>query len=237
MNRTFSNDVIVALDFKNLEETLAFLAPFRGHDQLYLKVGMELYLQNGPQVLSVLKERGHRIFLDLKLHDIPNTVYGASKGLAQFKVDMLNFHAAGGKEMLEAAKQGLLDGGSPETLAIAVTQLTSTSQEQMQAEQLIPVDLVTSVRHYAQLTQEAGLDGVVASVHEAPVIREVCGQQFAIVTPGIRLAGGPSQDQKRIATPEVARQLGSSHIVVGRPITLASDPVSAYEAICQSFLK
>ena len=237
MNRTFSSDVIVALDFKNLEETLAFLALFRGHDQLYLKVGMELYLQNGPQVLSALKERGHRIFLDLKLHDIPNTVYGASKGLAQFKVDMLNFHAAGGKEMLEAAKQGLLDGGSPETLAIAVTQLTSTSQEQMQAEQLIPVDLVTSVRHYAQLTQEAGLDGVVASVHEAPVIREVCGQQFAIVTPGIRLAGGPSQDQKRIATPEVARQLGSSHIVVGRPITLASDPVSVYEAICQSFLK
>ena len=156
MNRTFSSDVIVALDFKNLEETLAFLAPFRGHDQLYLKVGMELYLQNGPQVLSALKERGYRIFLDLKLHDIPNTVYGASKGLAQYKVDMLNFHAAGGKEMLEAAKQGLLDGGSPETLAIAVTQLTSTSQEQMQAEQLIPVDLVTSVRHYAQLTKEAG---------------------------------------------------------------------------------
>ena len=237
MNRTFSSDVIVALDFKNLEETLAFLAPFRGHDQLYLKVGMELYLQNGPQVLTALKERGHRIFLDLKLHDIPNTVYGASKGLAQFKVDMLNFHAAGGKEMLEAAKQGLLDGGSPETLAIAVTQLTSTSQEQMQAEQLIPVDLVTSVRHYAQLTQEAGLDGVVASVHEAPHIREACGKDFAIVTPGIRLAGGPSQDQKRIATPEVACQLGSSHIVVGRPITLASDPVSVYEAIRQSFLK
>ena len=219
MNRTFSSDVIVALDFKNLEETLAFLAPFSGHDQLYVKVGLELYLQNGPQVLSALKERGHRIFLDLKLHD------------------MLNFHAAGGKEMLEAAKQGLLDGGSPETLAIAVTQLTSTSQEQMQAEQLIPVDLVTSVRHYAQLSKEAGLDGVVASVHEAPFIREACGQDFAIVTPGIRLAGGPSQDQKRIATPEVARQLGSSHIVVGRPITLASDPVAVYDGICQSFLK
>ena len=119
MNQRYSGDVIVALDFKNLEESLAFLAPFSGHDQLYVKVGMELYLQNGPQVLSALKERGHRIFLDLKLHDIPNTVYGASKGLAQFKVDMLNFHAAGGKEMLEAAKQGLIDGGSPETLAIA----------------------------------------------------------------------------------------------------------------------
>ena len=165
------------------------------------------------------------------------SVYGASKGLAQFKVDMLNFHAAGGKEMLEAAKQGLIDGGSPETLAIAVTQLTSTSQEQMQAEQLIPVDLVTNVRHYAQLAKEAGLDGVVASVHEAPHIREACGQDFAIVTPGIRLIGGPSQDQKRIATPEVARQLGSSHIVVGRPITLASDPVAVYDGICQSFLK
>ena len=237
MNQRYSGDVIVALDFKSLEESLAFLAPFSGHDQLYVKVGMELYLQNGPQVLSALKERGHRIFLDLKLHDIPNTVYGASKGLAQFKVDMLNFHAAGGKEMLEAAKQGLLDGGSPETLAIAVTQLTSTSQEQMQAQQLIPVDLVTSVRHYAQLTKEAGLDGVVASVHEAALIREACGQDFAIVTPGIRLIGGPSQDQKRIATPEVARQLGSSHIVVGRPITLASDPVAVYDGICQSFLK
>ena len=228
---------VIALDFPSFEAVKEFLSLFPAEESLYLKVGMELYYAEGPEVVRYLKSLGHSVFLDLKLHDIPNTVYGASKGLAQFKVDMLNFHAAGGKEMLEAAKQGLIDGGSPETLAIAVTQLTSTSQEQMQAEQLIPVDLVTSVRHYAQLTKEAGLDGVVASVHEAPHIREACGKDFAIVTPGIRLAGGPSQDQKRIATPEVARQLGSSHIVVGRPITLASDPVSAYEAICQSFLK
>ena len=231
-----NKDVIIALDFPTLEDTLSFLEKF-GEEKLFVKVGMELYLQNGPVVIEKIKELGHKIFLDLKLHDIPNTVYGATKGLAKFKVDILTVHAAGGYEMLKAAKQGMVEGGSVDTNVIAITQLTSTSEEAMKEEQLIAVSLEESVINYAKLAKRAGLDGVVSSVWEARLIRENCGDDFLKVTPGIRLETDEVGDQKRVATPTVANEEGSTHIVVGRSITKSENPLEVYNLIKSQFVK
>ena len=231
-----NKDVIIALDFPTLEDTLNFLEKF-GEEKLFVKVGMELYLQNGPVVIEKIKELGHKIFLDLKLHDIPNTVYGATKGLAKFKVDILTVHATGGYEMLKAAKRGMVEGGSVDTNVIAITQLTSTSEEAMKEEQLIAVSLEESVINYAKLAKRAGLDGVVSSVWEARVIRENCGDDFLKVTPGIRLETDEVGDQKRVATPTVANEEGSTHIVVGRSITKSENPLEVYKLIKNQFVK
>ena len=197
-------------------------------------MGMELFYQEGPDIVKKIKDLGHDIFLDLKLHDIPNTVKSAMKGLARLGVDLVNVHAAGGKKMMEAALEGLEAGSDVKRpLLIAVTQLTSTTEEQMQKEQKIPLTLMESVLHYAQLTKEAGLDGVVCSVHEAKQIAERCGEAFLRVTPGIRLLGGDAHDQKRVATPDYARQNGSSYIVVGRAVTKAENVVEAYKEVCR----
>ena len=229
-------DVIIALDFPTLEDTLNFLDKF-DDEKLFVKVGMELYLQNGPVVLEKIKELGHKVFLDLKLHDIPNTVYGATKGLAQFKVDILTVHGAGGYEMLAAAKRGMVEGGSPDTNVIAITQLTSTSEEAMKEEQLVAASLEESVINYAKLAKKAGLDGVVSSVWEARIIRENCGEDFLKVTPGIRLETDEVGDQKRVATPTVANEEGSTHIVVGRSITKSQNPLEVYKLIKSQFVK
>ena len=231
-----NKDVIIALDFPTLEDTLNFLEKF-GEEKLFVKVGMELYLQNGPVVIEKIKELGHKIFLDLKLHDIPNTVYGATKGLAKFKVDILTVHAAGGYEMLKAVKRGMVEGGSVDTNVIAITQLTSTSEEAMKDEQLIAVSLEKSVINYAKLAKRAGLDGVVSSVWEARLIRENCGDDFLKVTPGIRLETDEVGDQKRVATPTVANEEGSTHIVVGRSITKSENPLEVYNLIKKQFVK
>ena len=231
-----NKDVIIALDFPTLEDTLNFLEKF-GEEKLFVKVGMELYLQNGPVVIEKIKELGHKIFLDLKLHDIPNTVYGATKGLAKFKVDILTVHATGGYEMLKAAKRGMVEGGSVDTNVIAITQLTSTSEEAMKEEQLIAVSLEESVINYANLAKKAGLDGVVSSVWEARLIRENCGDDFLKVTPGIRLETDEVGDQKRVATPTVANEEGSTHIVVGRSITKSQNPLEVYKLIKSQFVK
>ena len=231
-----NKDVIIALDFPTLEDTLNFLEKF-GEEKLFVKVGMELYLQNGPVVIEKIKELGHKIFLDLKLHDIPNTVYGATKGLAKFEVDILTVHAAGGYEMLKAAKLGMVEGGSVDTNVIAITQLTSTSEEAMKDEQLIAVSLEESVINYAKLAKKAGLDGVVSSVWEARLIRENCGDDFLKVTPGIRLETDEVGDQKRVATPTVANEEGSTHIVVGRSITKSQNPLEVYKLIKSQFVK
>lgn len=225
------NSLIIALDFANKIEVEQFLQPF-GDRQLFVKVGMELYYQEGPSIIHLLKEKGHRIFLDLKLHDIPNTVKNAMKGLARLDCDLVNVHAAGGKEMMQAALEGLEAGtsmGRKRPYCIAVTQLTSTSEEQMNKEQLIPVSLIDSVLHYSLLAKEAGLDGVVCSAWEAEQIREKVGQPFLTVTPGIRLKEDQTGDQKRIATPDFARNAGVSAIVVGRSITRSADPVQTYQ--------
>ena len=231
-----NKDVIIALDFPTLEDTLNFLEKF-GEEKLFVKVGMELYLQNGPVVIEKIKELGHKIFLDLKLHDIPNTVYGATKGLAKFKVDILTVHATGGYEMIKAAKRGMVEGGSVDTNVIAITQLTSTSEEAMKDEQLISVSLEESVINYAKLAKKAGLNGVVSSVWEARLIRENCGNDFLKVTPGIRLETDEVGDQKRVATPAVANEEGSTHIVVGRSITKSENPLEVYNLIKNQFIK
>ena len=223
------SEVIVALDFPGQAEAEAFLDNF--DYPIYVKVGMELYYQTGPEFLKSIKNRGHKLFLDLKLHDIPNTVERAMRGLAKLGVDMTNLHAAGGIEMMKAAKRGFGDNGQ----LIAVTQLTSTSQIQMQTDQLIRVSLEESVLHYAKCAQEAGLDGVVCSPLEAAVIRDNISEDFIRVTPGIRPTGSEVGDQKRIATPSNARSMGSSYLVVGRPITQAENPRSAYETIVKEW--
>ncbi|MCM0625738.1 orotidine-5'-phosphate decarboxylase [Lysinibacillus sp. OL1_EC] len=225
---------ILALDFPGEKEVFDFLKKF--DEPLFVKIGMELYMQEGPDIVRKVKELGHDIFLDLKLHDIPNTVGSAMKGLAKLGVDLVNVHAAGGRPMMEAALEGLEAGtptGKQRPALIAVTQLTSTTEEQMQAEQKIALSLKESVLHYAGLTKEAGLQGVVCSVHEAKAIVEVCGDEFLRVTPGIRLAGGAAHDQKRIATPDGAKRDGSSLIVVGRAVTGAQDPVAAYKIVSE----
>lgn len=225
---------IVALDFPSEKEVFQFLKHF--NEPIFVKIGMELYMQEGPSIVQKIKEQGHDIFLDLKLHDIPNTVKSAMKGLARLGVDLVNVHAAGGIEMMRAALDGL-EAGTPEgkdrAKLIAVTQLTSTTEEQMKQEQMINLSLLDSVLHYASITKEAGLDGVVCSVHEAGQIGEACGQEFLRVTPGIRLTGGEAHDQKRIATPNGAKACGSSLIVVGRAITGAADPAAAYKKVCE----
>lgn len=225
---------IIALDFPGEQEVFQFLNHF--DEPLFVKIGMELYMQEGPDIVRKVKEQGHDIFLDLKLHDIPNTVKSAMKGLARLGVDLVNVHAAGGRPMMEAALEGLEAGtlaGRERAKLIAVTQLTSTTEEQMQAEQKIALSLKDSVLHYAGLTKQAGLDGVVCSVHEARAIADVCGEDFLRVTPGIRMLGGEAHDQKRIATPDGAKRDGSSLIVVGRAITGAANKPAAYKQVCE----
>lgn len=219
---------IIALDFSELQEVRRFLSRF--DEALFVKVGMELYLQHGPRVIEEVKAKGHDVFLDLKLHDIPTTVYKAMRGLANLDVDMINVHAAGGIEMMRVAKEGLEEGamGARPDL-IAVTQLTSTTEATMQNEQGIPWTLEESVVHYARNAHTAGLEGVVCSVLEAKLLTEKLGNDFYKVTPGIRLSEGAVHDQKRVATPQEARENGATHIVVGRGITQASDPVIAYQ--------
>ncbi len=218
---------VIALDFPNFEAVKEFLALFPAEESLYLKVGMELYYAAGPEIVSYLKSLGHSVFLDLKLHDIPNTVKSAMKVLSQLGVDMTNVHAAGGVEMMKAAREGL---GNQAKL-IAVTQLTSTSETQMQEFQNIQTSLQESVIHYAKKTAQAGLDGVVCSAQEVQVIKQATKPDFICLTPGIRPAGTAVGDQKRVMTPADAYQIGSDYIVVGRPITQAEDPVAAYHAI------
>ncbi|MFD1031043.1 orotidine-5'-phosphate decarboxylase [Metaplanococcus flavidus] len=217
---------IIALDFASKEQTLEFLSNF--DESLFVKIGMELFYQEGPELVREVNKRGHDVFLDLKLHDIPNTVESAMRGIAKLEVAMVNVHAAGGLKMMKAAKRGL-EGSK--TQLIAVTQLTSTSEEQMQKEQLINATLEDSVVHYARLADEAGLDGVVCSVHEAEAIGDACGEEFLRVTPGIRPAQVSVDDQRRVATPAQARAQGSTHIVVGRAITKAADPKDSYRQI------
>ena len=227
------NKPIIALDFPDFREVEAFLAHFED-EKLFVKVGMELYYQTGPQIIGYLKGKGHQVFLDLKLHDIPNTVESAMRGLAKLGVDMTNVHASGGKAMMEAALKGLKEGtpaGKKRPLLIAVTQLTSTSEAAMHQEQLISVTLIQSVTHYAKLAQAAGLDGVVCSPLEAQAIKDATSDGFLRITPGIRPNEAKSDDQKRIATPSVAKQIGSTHIVVGRPVTRAENPIQAYHDI------
>lgn len=229
-------DVIIACDFPSKEATLAFLDKFTGKKP-YVKIGMELFYSEGPAIVKEIKARGHKIFLDLKLHDIPNTVEKAMAALSRLDVDMCNLHAAGTKDMMEAALRGLTreDGSRP--LLIAVTQLTSTSQERMQQELLIDAPLPEVVTKYAQNAKEAGLDGVVCSPLEAGNIHQACGESFLTVTPGVRFADAAKDDQVRVTTPEGAKKLGSDYIVVGRPITKADDPVAAYERCLKDFLE
>ncbi|MEE0742287.1 MAG: orotidine-5'-phosphate decarboxylase [Emergencia sp.] len=228
-------DVIIACDFPSKEDTLKFLDKFTGRKP-YVKIGMELFYSEGPAIVREIKERGHQIFLDLKLHDIPNTVEKAMAALSKLDVDMCNLHAAGTKDMMEAALRGLTreDGSRP--LLIAVTQLTSTSQERMQKELLIQKELDEVVIKYAQNAEAAGLDGVVCSPLESGKIHDACGKNFLTVTPGVRFADGDKGDQVRVTTPEGAKELGSDYIVVGRPITKADDPVAAYERCCAEFI-
>ena len=228
-------DVIIACDFSSREETLNFLDKFTGRKP-FVKIGMELFYAEGPQIVRDLKARGHKIFLDLKLHDIPNTVKKAMAVLSRLDVDMTNLHAAGTISMMEGALEGLTrpDGSRP--LLIAVTQLTSTDQERMEKDLLIkePIDKV--VMHYAENAAKAGLDGVVCSPLEAGKVHTACGEKFLTVTPGVRFADGDIGDQKRVMTPAEAKKIGSDYIVVGRPITAAADPVAAYERCVAEFV-
>ena len=227
--------VIIALDFKDMETSLKFLDQF--NESLYVKVGMELFYGSGLEIIKEIKKRGHKIFLDLKLHDIPNTVKKAMTNLAKLGVDLINLHAAGGSIMMKAAMEGLIEGSNGQRpLLIAVTQLTSTSKEMMNNEQLIPGEVIDSVVNYAKVAKESGLDGIVCSPLEVKLVKEVCGKNFMTVTPGIRLASNNKDDQVRITTPSMAREIGSDFIVVGRPITQAENPVEAYNQIAKEFL-
>ncbi|EAC4528147.1 orotidine 5'-phosphate decarboxylase [Listeria monocytogenes] len=230
------NKPIIALDFQTYEEVEHFLARFSG-EALSVKVGMELFYSNGPIIVEKIKQQNHEIFLDLKLHDIPNTVKSAMVGLAKLGVDMVNVHAAGGKNMMEAALEGLEigSGSGKRPKIIAVTQLTSTSEASMQSEQLIKTSLLESVLHYSALTNQAGLNGVVCSALEAEAIKQQNGADFLRVTPGIRLASDAADDQIRVVTPEKARLIGSTDIVVGRSITRANDPVAAYNQVLKEW--
>ncbi|HHU23238.1 MAG TPA: orotidine-5'-phosphate decarboxylase [Clostridiales bacterium] len=229
-----AKDVIIALDFPGEVQALAFLEKF-GPLRPYVKVGMELYFAS-PRLVSILKNRGHRVFLDMKLHDIPNTVKGAMAQISQMGVDMVNLHAAGGREMMEAALEGLTRPEGSRPLLIAVTQLTSTGPEMLEKELLISKPMEETVLHYAKNAAAAGLDGVVCSALEAQRIKEACGAHFVTVTPGIRFNGPSGDDQKRVATPGFARENGGDYIVVGRPITRIDDPKAAYERCLQEFL-
>ena len=230
-----AKDVIIACDFASGDETLAFLDRFAG-EKPFVKIGMELFYAEGPQIVRSLKTRGHRIFLDLKLHDIPNTVKKAMRVLSGLDVDLVNLHAAGTRAMMEAALEGLTRPDGTRPLLIAVTQLTSTDQEALESELLIPRPMEEVVLAYAKNAAAAGLDGVVCSPLEAGRVHESCGAGFLTVTPGVRFAEGDSGDQKRVATPARARELGSDYIVVGRPITRAADPLEAYCRCVKEFL-
>ena len=228
-------DVIIACDFADKETALSFLDKFEGRKP-FVKIGMELFYAEGPQIVREIKARGHKIFLDLKLHDIPNTVKKSMAVLSRLDVDMCNLHAAGTSRMMEAALEGLTRPDGTRPLLIAVTQLPSTDQEAMERDLLIkePIDKV--VMHYAETAKNAGLDGVVCSPLEARKVHEVCGERFLTVTPGVRFADGDIGDQKRVMTPEQAKKIGSDYIVVGRPITAAPDPVAAYERCIKEFV-
>ena len=228
-------DVIVALDFDSREKTLAFLDRFSG-EKPFVKIGMELFYAEGPSIVREIRARGHKIFLDLKLHDIPNTVKKAMAALSSLDVDMVNLHAAGTKAMMTAALEGLTRPDGTRPMLIAVTQLTSTDQERMERELLIERPIEEVVLQYAQNAAEAGLDGVVCSPLEAGSVHARCGAGFCTVTSGVRFAGGDAGDQKRVTTPERARELGSDYIVVGRPITQADDPVAAWRRCVKEFV-
>ena len=228
-------DVIIALDFDSREKTLAFLDLFQD-EKPFVKIGMELFYAEGPDIVRQIHARGHRIFLDLKLHDIPNTVKKAMAALSALDVDIINLHAAGTKAMMSAALEGLTRPDGTRPLLIAVTQLTSTSQERMEQDLMIPAPIDEVVMHYAENAKKAGLDGVVCSPLEAGKVKKVCGQDFLTVTPGVRFADGEVGDQVRVTTPARAREIGSDYIVVGRPITQAANPVAAYRRCVQEFL-
>ena len=228
-------DVIIACDFDSAEKTFAFLDQFKD-EKPFVKIGMELYYAEGPSIVREIKKRGHKIFLDLKLHDIPNTVKKSMAVLSRLDVDMTNLHAAGTVRMMQAAIEGLTreDGSRP--MLIAVTQLTSTDQESMEKDLLIKEDIAKVVMHYAHNAKVAGLDGVVCSPLEAGKVHERCGEGFVTVTPGVRFADGDVGDQKRVMTPAAAKEIGSDYIVVGRPITAAPDPVAAYRRCIAEFV-
>ena len=228
-------DVIVACDFSSAEETLGFLDKFK-EEKPFVKIGMELFYAAGPEIVRTLKARGHKIFLDLKLHDIPNTVKKAMHVLSGLNVDICNVHAAGTGRMMQAALEGAKRADGTRPLVIAVTQLTSTDQETMEKDILIHEPIADVVMKYAQTTKEAGLDGIVCSPLEAGKVHEVCGKDFITVTPGVRFADGDKGDQKRVMTPEEAKKTGSDYIVVGRPITQADDPVAAYRRCVEEFV-
>ncbi len=228
-------DVIIACDFASKEQVLTFLDKFTDKKP-FVKIGMELFYAEGPEIVREIKARGHKIFLDLKLHDIPNTVKKSMAVLSRLDVDMTNLHAAGTINMMKAALEGLTreDGSRP--MLIAVTQLTSTDQETMENDLLIKEPIANVVMHYAANAEKAGLDGVVCSPLEAGKVHDRCGKNFVTVTPGVRFADGDIGDQKRVMTPAAAKEIGSDYIVVGRPITAASDPVVAYERCCEEFI-
>ena len=228
-------DVIVACDFDGREALLKFLDNFT-EEKPFLKIGMELFYAAGPDIVREIKARGHKIFLDLKLHDIPNTVKKAMSVLSALDIDMVNVHAAGTKAMMEAALEGLTKPDGTRPMLIAVTQLTSTSEERMQEELLINAPLAETVLHYAKNTRDAGLDGIVCSPLEAGIVHENCGKEFFTITPGIRFADSAADDQVRITTPAKAKEIGSDYIVVGRPITKAEDPVAAYRRCVAEFV-
>lgn len=230
-----AKDVIIACDFASKERTFEFLDKFTDCKP-FVKIGMELFYAEGPEIVREIKKRGHKIFLDLKLHDIPNTVKKSMAVLSRLDVDMTNLHAGGTINMMKGALEGLTREDGTRPILIAVTQLTSTDQESMEKDLLIkePIDKV--VMHYAKNTAEAGLDGVVCSPLEAGKVHEVCGENFLTITPGVRFADGEKGDQKRVMTPEEARKIGSDYIVVGRPITAAEDPVAAYKRCVKEFL-
>ena len=232
MNR----DVIIACDFAGKQQTIDFISKFEGYSP-YFKIGMELFYAEGPQIVYEIKNRGYKVFLDLKLHDIPNTVKKAMASLSRLDVDICNLHAAGGSEMMKYAIEGLTrqDGSRP--LLIAVTQLTSTSEERMRNELLIEKPLKNVVMSYAKTARDSGLDGVVCSPLEVPEVKDACGQDFLTITPGIRFADGDVGDQVRVTTPAKARHLGSDYIVVGRPITAANDPLESYIKCVNQFVK
>ena len=228
-------DVIIACDFSSKEQVLGFLDRFT-ETKPFVKIGMELFYAEGPSIVREIKARGHKIFLDLKLHDIPNTVKKAMSVLRNLDVDMCNVHAAGTIDMMRAAVEGLTREDGTRPLLIAVTQLTSTSEERMRSELLIDATINDTIVKYALNTRQAGLDGVVCSPLEAAMVKQACGEEFMTVTPGVRFADGEAGDQVRITTPARAREIGSDYIVVGRPVTQAADPVAAYEGCLKEFV-
>ena len=231
-----AKDVIIALDFPTREETLAFLDRFPAGEKPFVKIGMELFYAEGPAIVRDIKARGHKIFLDLKLHDIPNTVKRAMNVLSRLDVDMVNLHAAGASEMMKAAIEGLTRPDGTRPILIAVTQLTSTDAAALKNELLIDVPMAETVMRYAKNAADSGLDGVVCSPLEAAIVKENCGENFLTVTPGIRFADSAVGDQKRIMTPEKAAHSGCDYLVMGRPITQAEDPVAAYRRALKDFL-